>query len=340
MALQPMFRFATWLFLLSALTGCTGSAEALLDDYLSRVARVLDAERAERPSLSLPAYPRPRELRQQPPDIRLDLLDAWAMRGCEVFVLIGERNAILGKLADPLIRLDYERRLLDLLPTCLNAEIELDAELRTELEAALALKRATFHQQLWNATLANPDYSRYWTDGSSAIAPNDDIDANGYAANQQALAELVANPHNSTLDDWLTVMRTTTQYPMGGHSLQSMRLAIQALQQAEAMLNEAAEDKRLCPMGPAIKEFGYAQNVLANVFVGEVQPWLGEVDRRFLAGYEALAVIDSELGSLSPAMRDFQTELQSFHQAYREAVFEQTQAWKGLIEGCGGVVGR
>lgn len=340
MLLQHLFRLATSLLALLLLAGCDRSAEALLDDYVTRVGRVLDAEPPPQQAMALPAYPRPRDLLQTPPDIRLDLLDAWALRGCEVFVLIGERNSILGKLADPVIRLDYERRLLELLPACLNSDIELDTDLRTELENALAQKRATFHQHLWNATLANPDYSGYWTDGSTAIKPKDDIDAAGYAANQQALADLVANPMQSTQDDWLTVLQQTTQYPMGGHSLQSMRLAIQYLQQAEAMLLEAAEDRRLCPMGPAMKEFGYARNVMANVFVGEVQPWLGAVDRRFLAGYEALIISDAELGSFSPAMTAFQSELAAFHRSYREAVIGQVQAWKGLIEGCGGQVGR
>ncbi|WP_108125030.1 DUF3080 family protein [Saccharospirillum mangrovi] len=336
--LQRLFRIATVLILTMALVGCERSAESLLDDYVSRVARVLDAERPPLQPLSLPAYPQPRAILQYPPDIRLDLLDAWALRGCEVFVLIGERNSILGKLADPLIRLDYERRLLDFLPTCLNSDIELDAELRTELEAALAQKRATFNQHLWNATLANPDYTGYWTNGSTAIAPHDNIDANGYAANQQALAALVANPHDSELDDWLTTMQLTTQYPMGGHSLQSMRLAVQYLQQAETMLQDAAADQRLCPMGPAMKEFDYARNVMVNVFVGEVQPWLGEVDRRFLAGYDSLAMMQSVSALNSDPMASYIFLLEEFHQQYRATIRQQVRAWEHLLERCGASV--
>ncbi|MFG1496319.1 DUF3080 family protein [Saccharospirillum sp. HFRX-1] len=340
MLLQHLFRIATSLLALFLLAGCDRSAEALLDDYVTRVGRVLDAKPPPQRAMALPAYPRPRDLLQSPPDIRLDLLDAWSLRGCEVFVLIGERNSILGKLADPVIRLDYERRLLELLPACLNSDIELDAELRTELENALVQKRATFHQHLWNATLANPDYSGYWTDGSTAIKPNDDIDANGYAANQQALADLVANPMQSIQDDWLNVLQLTTQYPMGGHSLQSMRLAIQYLQQAEAMLLEAAEDKRLCPMGPAMKELGYARNVMANVFVGEVQPWLGEVDRRFLAGFNSLQTMTENLGELSDELTRYQQTLAALHQQYRAVIRAQVQAWQSLIEACGGQVSR
>lgn len=333
------FNIAVLLLVSLVLGGCARDTSALFPDYVNRVARVLDADRPPLQSFSLPAYPRPRELLQTPADIRLDLLDAWALRGCEVFVLIGERNAILGKLADPVIRLDYERRLLELLPACLQSDIELDTELRLELEAALAQKRTSFPQRLWNATLANPDYSGYWTDGSTAIKPNDNIDAAGYAANQQALAEWVAKPMQSNEDDWLKVLQLTTQYPMGGHSLQSMRLAIEYLQQAEVMLIEAAEDQRLCPMGPPMKEFGYARNVMANVFVGELQPWLGEVDRRFLAGFISLQTMTDTLSIANAPMARYQAELAALHQRYRAVIRAQVQAWQSLVEACGGQIG-
>lgn len=333
--LQRLFRFATFFALLAALSGCDTGAEALLNDYATRVSRVLDAERPPLRAMDLPAYPRPRDLIQTPPDIRLDLLDAWALRGCEVFVLIGERNSILGRVADPIIRLDYERRLLELLPVCLNSDIELDDELRASLEDALSQKRATFNERLWNATLANPDYSGYWTDGNTPIQPDDDIDANGYAANQRALADLVANPMQSTQDDWIRVIQRTTEYSMGGHSLQSMRLAIAYLEQTEAMLRAAAEDKRLCPMGPAMKELGYARNVMANVFVGQVQPWLGEVDRRFLAGFESLNTMTAELGALSEALIRYSEAIAEVHGHFRAAIRAQVDSWESLISKCG-----
>ena len=127
---------------------------------------------------------------------------------------------------------------------------------------------------------------------------------------------------------------------MGGHSLQSMRLAIAYLEQTEAMLRAAAEDKRLCPMGPAMKELGYARNVMATVFVGEVQPWLGEVDRRFLAGFESLLAMRDQLGALSLDLAGYLSAVDQLHQDYRAVIREQVDAWQSLVEGCGGQIRR
>jgi len=305
-----------------------------MDDYVGRVANVLDAEPAPIEPMALPSYPRPRQVRQPVPDIRIDLLEAWSLRGCEVFKLLGERNSILGKVAEPEIRLDYERRLLTLLPQCLDSDIELEDDLRAELESALAAKRSAFSVHLWNASLANPDYASYWTGGSEAFAAEDTIDTEGYKAAQQSLAQWVESPLESSESDWLGGLERIGQYPMGGHSLQSMRVAIQRLEQAEQMLRAAAEDKRLCPMGPALKELGYARNVMINIFTGEVQPWLVTVDQRFLAGFDPLSRMHETLPIQNEPMAGYEAELQMWHDRYRQQIRQQVDAWQALFAAC------
>ena len=306
-----------------------------MEDYVSRVANVLDAAPAEATAMALPSYPRHRTIVQPLPDIRIDLLDAWALRGCEVFTLVGERNSILGKVARPATRLDYERRLLTLLPRCLESGTELDEELRIELEAVLEAKRDTFPVHVWNASLANPDYQQYWSGGSDPFAVVDNVDAEGYSAAQQRLAQLVAAPMESNLDAWLGTLERVTQYPMGGHSLQSMRLAMQRLDQAEDLLRQAAQDRRLCPMGPALKELGYARNVMVNVFTKEVQPWLVMVDKRFLAGFEPLMNMRTALPIENEPMTHFVAELEAWHRMYRDRIRRQVDAWQALFSAYG-----
>ncbi|GGX39872.1 hypothetical protein GCM10007392_03020 [Saccharospirillum salsuginis] len=323
--------------MLAALTlaGCGQGGDDLMDDYVARVANVLDAEPAPVDPMALPSYPRPRQLRQPVPDIRIDLLDAWALRGCEVFKLLGERNSILGKVAEPEIRLDYERRLLTLLPQCLGSDIEIEDDLRAELESALAAKRSAFPVHLWNASVANPDYAAYWTGGSEPFAAEDTIDTEGYKAAQSTLSQLVESPMESTGSDWLGALERMGQYPMGGHSLQSMRVAIQRLEQAERLLRAAAEDRRLCPMGPALKELGFARNVMVNIFTGEVQPWLVTVDQRFLAGFDPLSRIHDTLPIQNEPMADYVGVLQAWHDRYRLRIRQQVDAWQALFAACG-----
>ncbi|WP_169579622.1 DUF3080 family protein [Saccharospirillum impatiens] len=314
---------------------CTQSGDDLLADYVKRVSRVLDADIPAVMPIDLPAYPATRALRQAPPEVHIDVLDAWALRGCEVFTLMGERNSILGRVADPLIRLDYERRLLTLLPQCLASEPDLDNELVTELDAILDLKVDVFPQHLFNATLANPDYQRYWTGGSGGFAAGDEVDFEGYRAAQQALAGYTAQPLPVTQSQWLQSMKLITEYPMGGRSLTAMRWAIEALEQSEQMLRAAAEDARLCPMGRPLQELGFARNVMGNIFAREVQPWLVGVDQRFLAGYDALSAMTGTLGIGNSAIQAFEHELNAYHNRYRTQIRQQVEAWQALFDACG-----
>lgn len=332
--LQRMFRYATP-YVLLALVGCAQQGDELLDDYVKRVSRVLDADIPAAAPVTLPAYPPTRALRQSPPDVQINVLDAWSLRGCEVFTLMGERNSILGRVADPLIRLDYERRLLTLLPECLASEPDLDDDLITELEGILVLKLDVFPQHMFNATLANPDYQRYWTGGSEGFAAEDEVDFEGYRAAQRAMSGYVGAPLPVTQSQWLNSMQRISEYSMGGRSLTAMRWAIQALEQSEQMLRAAAADTRLCPMGRPLQELGFARNVMGNVFAREVQPWLVSVDQRFLAGFDALQSMTGTLDIDNAAIRKFEAELTQYHGRFRTQIRQQVEAWQALFDACG-----
>lgn len=333
-ALQPLFRFATLLGILT-LVGCTQQGDDLLADYVKRVSRVLDADIPAVTPVNLPAYPQTRALRQSPPEVQIDVLDAWSLRGCEVFTLMGERNSILGRVADPLIRLDYERRLLTLMPECLATEAGLDDDLVTELEGILDLKRQVFPLHLFNATLANPDYQSYWRGGSEGFAAEDEVDFEGYRAAQQALANYSEQPLTVVQAQWLQSMERIAGYSMGGRSLTAMRWAIQALEQSEQMLRVAAADARLCPMGRPLQELGFARNVMGNVFAREVQPWLVSVDQRFLAGYDALTSMTETIDVDNAAIDEFEAALTHYHDRYRAQIRQQVEAWQALFDACG-----
>lgn len=333
-ALQPLFRFATLLGILT-LVGCTQQGDDLLADYVKRVSRVLDADIPAVIPVNLPAYPQTRTLRQSPPEVQIDVLDAWSLRGCDVFTLMGERNSILGRVADPLIRLDYERRLLTLMPECLATEAGLDDDLVTELEGILDLKRQVFPLHLFNATLANPDYQSYWRGGSEGFAAEDEVDFEGYRAAQQALANYSEQPLTVVQAQWLQSMERIAGYSMGGRSLTAMRWAIQALEQSEQMLRVAAADARLCPMGRPLQELGFARNVMGNVFAREVQPWLVSVDQRFLAGYDALTSMTETIDVDNAAIDEFEAALTHYHDRYRAQIRQQVEAWQALFDACG-----
>lgn len=333
--LQRMFQYATSLMMAILLLGCTQSGDALLDDYRKRMENVLLGKVSDRGTLPLPVYPRAREVRIEVEDIRLDVLDAWALRRCELFALISERNSILGRVAQPDVRLDYEQRLLLAIPECLAQDIELSEALQEELTRVLSLKISQLPMRIWNATLAHPDVQSYWNGGNSPFRKEDDVDFEGYRDAQNRMAYLATYPELARSGDWVSVLEPIAQYPMGGHSLHSMRSAILGLEQTEALLREAAESRRLCPLGNPRRELSFARNVMVQTFIGEVQPWLVRVDQRFLAGYEPLRDIHDQLGIENQRMEAYLNELGSLHQRYRQQIRTQVEAWQALFEACG-----
>ncbi|MHA7879980.1 MAG: DUF3080 family protein [Saccharospirillum sp.] len=333
--LQRPFQFATVFFAVFLLAGCGQSAEALLENYRQRVENVLLGEVPERGEFELPSYPRARDVHIEVEDIRLDVLDAWAVRSCELFALISERNSILGRVAQPDVRLDYEQRLLRAIPECLADEAGLPDDLVAELSRVLALKQRQLPQRIWNATLAHSDLQGYWNGGSGPFQQEDDVDYEGYRDAQQRLAGLAEQPEQATPGDWVSALEPVAQYPMGGHSLYSMRAAILSLEQTEALLREATESGRLCPLGNPRRELTFARNVMVQTFVGAVQPWLVRVDQRFLAGYEPLRRIHSTLNIDNASMVAYLNELEALHQRFRGQIRAQVDAWQALFEGCG-----
>lgn len=333
--LQRMFQAATVFMVAILLVGCTQSGDALLDDYRKRMENVLLGKVPDRGTLALPGYPRARDVRIEVEDIRLDVLDAWALRRCELFALISERNSILGRVAQPDVRLDYEQRLLLAIPECLTQDIELTEALQEELTRVLALKLSQLPLRIWNATLAHPDVQSYWNGGNSTFRQEDEVDYEGYRDAQNRLAYLAVHPELAQPGDWVSALEPIAQYPMGGHSLHSMRAAILSLEQTESLLREATESRRLCPQGNPRRELNFARNVMVQTFVGEVQPWLVRVDQRFLAGYEPLQAIHDQLGIENPSMAAYLSELDALHQRFRQQIRSQVEAWQALFEGCG-----
>lgn len=104
---MPGRRWYSWLVpavCALSLLGCNpfSDAESLTDEYLERLARVLDTApvpRAELPAASIP--PRRRERILALPELDLGMLDFLSLYGCELQYVVGERNSVMGKVMQP-----------------------------------------------------------------------------------------------------------------------------------------------------------------------------------------------------------------------------------------------
>ncbi len=131
---------ALWLLVTFAAWHSDTSAVQRARDYRESIEAALGtASTASLPaSGELPAYPRKRALRLPVKPQRVGMLEMLDLQGCELGVLVGERNAQLGRVMAPSERLIYEARVLRAIPACPTD----DPALRDKLAGALEHKRA------------------------------------------------------------------------------------------------------------------------------------------------------------------------------------------------------
>lgn len=330
------------LFVIVMLMGCS-SPESLLSDYNKRLERVLKADIATTNRVqTLPEFPSQRDLLLTPPSVDLTLLEAWSTRHCTLFSLIGERNAILGKLSEPEIRLDYEARLLTELQHCADHPETSDA-LRGLLLGALYSKQESYWQTAWNATFANPDFNATFS-LSERTLPLEPLDLGGYNDGLIALENMVLAPQRLQLPVLLNITQRHQQYALGGSTLKALRLSINELTQATARLEAATEAKTLCPNDRPRETLTIAQTVMVKIFIGEVQPWLVEINRAYLTAFPtSQAILDRFEAQHSheafKAVTEYLAEAEALHQNQQTVIRNHVKAWQALFAACNISVG-
>lgn len=261
--------------------GCTQSATDLYDDYMGRLSNVLDVETVDWQTPPPAASPRARDLTFDLDDIRMTPIAYWNLRHCTLFRLISERNSILGRVAPPNVVWRYEARVLHAIQTC-QTHPDTTESLRSQLDDWQNQKAALWPRATWNGTLASPEVRGIWQASQSAWAP-DQI---------PSISEL--NNHLMTLTTWAEewpgddmpddsvfsqLYQQLGQHNTGGQWRRSVQISRHGLDAANRMLEEAIETSLLCPAGQPTRSAEHAENVLNLFFIGEVQPYIAQLNR-------------------------------------------------------------
>lgn len=326
---------AVWSILISLLlTGC-GTPDALFDDYLKRLERTLNVSVPGDTQLSLPRYPAHRDLAINIPDTRLTLIEAWDLNHCELFGLIGERNSILGKLSEPEIRFDYEQRLLNSLPPCIE-HVETTDEAADMLQQVLNNKELQLPAALWNATFAGADFSHLFSLSERAFKVNEPLDIEIYQDTLQSLNGLIQKNAVVDLAELNRMAKLSSEFALAGSVLQSQRVAIVSLSQANQMLEQAIAQQTLCPDNRPKPELDIARNVLVKVFIGRIQPWLVRVTDGYRAGFVSNQQLleNFSLQETTP-VEDYMSKADAINNRYLDTIRRHTALWEELFRNCG-----
>jgi len=329
------------------LNGCNpfSSAGPMMEEYVKRVARVLelDPELSELPAAA--TLPRRRHRQLPMPELEMGMLEFLSLYGCELQYVVGEKNSVMGKVMQPLNRLRYELRFIQTGEDCLS---ELDREgLKESLEEAVASKKETLPIVLWNATWGVGEMESLFTlaKGHYPVAANGNpvsdlaIDTNRL---NRLTGQLLNGDLSPSLDSVGAVQQRWQAEHRAGQLINSARLLVARLNDASALLEQRVEGRPLCLGGKSNNQSDIVQNMFFSVYIDKIQPYMSNIMRARNQLIEPLSDLAAMQKAVMPA---------AFAEWYRyhldeeaegtlwfrldQAMARHTRLWQTLLEQCG-----
>lgn len=310
------------------LTGCRDdSPSGLFDDYLTRIVRVQGAPEVKAAPVSISELPRKRDLRVDIAPVSMGLLDSYQLRQCGLFHLIAERNSVLGKVADEFRNYDYQRALLAGLTQCQNS-LDLDPELKTTLAEIDNQKRPQLALHQWNLVYTSEAMQKQLS-GSQWLKADM---AESVQQVNQALSIVSSAFKNSNIEV-IEAQETLEKKPIVGQINYSLVSATAGLNRASDQLYQN-DHLIICAPNRDTTKFKYLNNVFEQQFVGQVQPYMAQLDSYYQTLSANLSLFDPQ-----PEIHDYVYPLQANHQAFRQAIRRHVSYWQQLFKRCGRKVG-
>lgn len=329
------------------LAGCNPFSEArpMMDEYVERVARVLetDPEFSDIPSAS--QLPRRRDRVLTMPELEMGMLDFLSLYGCELQYVVGEKTSVMGRVMQPLNRLRYEIRFIEAARDCLP-DIE-DEEFAEELVGAIDSKLDSLPIAIWNATWGVEEIERLFTlaKGYYPVAaeanPVSDLALDIDSLNA-AVARLQSKDLSLSLEFAGDVHQRWQAEYRAGQLINSALLLTARLQDGTELLRERIDGQPLCLKGQPNNQSDIVQSMFFSVYIEKIQPYMSAVTQGRVAliePFERLAEVQS--GVMPESFEDWyerhlsQNARNSLWRDLDEAMMAHTKAWQELLGQCG-----
>lgn len=320
------------------LAGCVESGPAAdLDDYLTRLERVLEQGSHQIAETDFPRLPDVRDLRLVPAEDNIDILEFLRIGRCELQQLVAERNSNLGRLAEPSQRLVYEINFLRLGDACLAAIADDYPDLAAELAAVLETKRRDLPIAIWQATLGGDEFRALFSPGSEALPEAFEEDSELLLAFQQLETDIerwLAGNYaidSGRLERQLDLIRRGDM----GKQLRAWSLLDNKLSQASRVVADRLRRRPLCYQGMQTPKADILDSVIREYFVGRVQAWAAGLNARYYEQFPAIRALELTLTVVEPeAYRRWRIERDVFLEQARPALANHVEALRPLLEQC------
>ena len=330
-----------------ALVGCSATEPGLArlpeahQQYLIRLARVLEKDLSPIDWYVLAAPPRARQLLEPITEQQIDWLDLLTLNQCELGPLIGYRNSGLGRVLTTSERWLYETQLLERLQACEPAGA--DQEL---FETLTQSKQQQLPRLRYNALLGGPEWRALIS--VQALAGAGDLASAQTASLEQALDRLLRldGQNERQLYEPLQTLRFSNA---GGELRRTWRRQTLVLTAAADLL-EAAQAAPLCLTGQPTPRARNLLGVFNAYYVEQIQPGLSllpQPDRGWLRALDQLVtgvvadVQESSAANNSPSAAllawhraVFSVQRDSEFQRWQQAVDRHSAAWRWHLTLC------
>lgn len=322
-------------------------------DYLQRLGNVLDQDVViEVPTENLAqGFPRRRLLLPTAADdeLTINLLQWLKLSGCRLQTLVAKQNDGLARVAPASQQLIYEVTFLQWVPECIDL-LKRDSNiierhtLADELERVAQLKRQQLLLRAWQAMLGGPEWREFWARSQSIdqypAATNLDIVLTlqwfvGFSEQLQRVSDggnpSVLTPYLDQLETQLALLRRGD----GGALLKAMGLQQHYLHRANQFILARIEARPLCVTGSPSQAAIYLDNVMRKFFIGRVQPWSAEVNRRWHVLQPAVLQLEHLLQRAEPeAYQQWRTQRDAWLQRAAESPKRHVGVLQQALQSC------
>ena len=269
----------------------------------------------------------------------INVLDFLSLAPCELQVNIGRRNSLLGRHASPSQQLLLDLEFLALAPACIKTMNGAgDTVLASSLEAISERKQIELAPRIFNALFTDVEWRDFWRlptalQGYPDSVGGDLLDSLRWVDRQvQAWlsGEQTADTHE--LERHLAVLRTGD----GGYLLLAAAVQARELERATAVLRQ--RERPLCPGGGATEAAKIVERVVLKYFIGDVQPWLAQLNQREHEVMTLIRSIETQLGdTLTPPYLAWQESRDALLSSLRDTPLTHVAAIKTALSGCHGL---
>jgi hypothetical protein len=319
---------------LLALAGCSGDPGGTehLNEYLSRLSSATGMALPARDAMTAPVG-LPRERPIETIDAQaIDLIDFLSLSGCELQINLGRRNTQLGRTASPSQQLLLHLEFLALAPPCLPVlRARGEVALADKIDSAHVTRRQHLPQLIFQAVLQGPEWQAFWQPAPvlGLYPANTDSRVITALSKQARLVERWLDGDWSAGAAEFELLLSELRAGDGGTLLFALQQAHFSLGRANQLLANLAREAPLCPYGHPTERSKALQRVVERFFVGDLQPWLTALRRRWELLNPAIEQLERPLAGALPQSYE---QWRKHRDHLPESLIQEIKAHVGLIQ--------